>query len=736
MAFGGGGMGGGPGMGGPGMAGSARPSLRNAFVSLKNRNFRLLWFSMIGSFIGMSMQMIARGWLAFELTGSFAMVGVISIAWGLPMLMFSLPGGAIADRMERRDLVLFSQLGTGLLALIMAVLITIGQMNIPILFAMGLIQGVIFAFNMPARQALIAEIVPPGELMNAIALNNAGMNVTRILGPAAAGVMIGLWGVESAYYAQAAMYLFTLVYVVMLPRSGSHLLGAEARGSMISEIGVGLRYVAGQRTLLMLILMALVPTMLGMPYMMLLPGLAVKELGLPADGYGFLITVSGVGALAGSLIVASMTAFPRKALLQTGTGIGFGAGLFALGMATVAFGYTGALISIAVLGLFSNMYMTLNNTMIMTETRPEFYGRIMSIYMLTFSVFPFMSYPLGILADHITATTTFSILGVGIIAFIVLAFFVNPRFVFRRSTDMPAGTAGPMGAMGTGGPPGRNGPGPGREPATQQPANGRSKASPQTVPAVPFAAAAANGPSSTNGGASGGRPATPAPQPAADAVATSAPPILTPVGGSAGASTGTARRDYMGNEPPAPAPDYTRAPDMPASEERQPVESSADADPTARRGPGSMSDYGLGGNGGAEDAPSGRETAGYGLEDEPLPDPPADDVPGDRESPAAEQAPASFANGDVPTDATAPGTRAERLAPGAVIDANHEADPSTEREDEPAIARAAPAERVELPGPPSPRSAGALQRVVIAAVTASVVTGALSSLLRRGKGRR
>ena len=211
MAFGGGGMGGGPGMGGPGMAGSARPSLRNAFVSLKNRNFRLLWFSMIGSFIGMSMQMIARGWLAFELTGSFAMVGVISIAWGLPMLMFSLPGGAIADRMERRDLVLFSQLGTGLLALIMAVLITIGQMNIPILFAMGLIQGVIFAFNMPARQALIAEIVPPGELMNAIALNNAGMNVTRILGPAAAGVMIGLWGVESAYYAQAAMYLFTLV---------------------------------------------------------------------------------------------------------------------------------------------------------------------------------------------------------------------------------------------------------------------------------------------------------------------------------------------------------------------------------------------------------------------------------------------------------------------------------------------------------------------------------------------
>ncbi len=708
-------------MGGPGMAGSARPSLRNAFVSLKSRKFRLLWFSMLGSFIGMSMQMIARGWLAFELTGSFAMVGVISIAWGLPMMMFSLPGGAIADRMERRDLVLFSQLGTGLLALIMAVLITIGQMNIPILFGMGLIQGVIFAFNMPARQALIAEIVPPGELMNAIALNNAGMNVTRIIGPAAAGVMIGLWGVESAYYAQAVMYLATLVFVIMLPRSGSHLLGADLRGSITSEIGVGLRYIAGQRTLLMLMLMAFVPTILGMPYMMLLPGLAVKELGLPADGYGFLITVSGFGALAGSLMVASLTTFPRKGLLQTGTGIGFGAGLLALGLATVAFGYTGALVSIMILGLFSNMYMTLNNTMIMTETRPEFYGRIMSIYMLTFSVFPFMSYPLGILADHITATTTFSILGVGIIAFIMITFLANPRFVFRRSAPMPVGAAAGMAAMGARGPAGGNGRGPRGEPALQRTASVQS-ASAQAVPAVQAAFAAANGRSN---GTPDGRPAGPAPVLAAGAATTSATLVRTAAGSSASASAsaGAARHDYMDSESPASTPDY-----MSASDGQAPVESSADAEPPARRGSGSRSDYGLGGNsgnGGGGNAPSRGRTAGYGLEDAPVSHPSSDEASGYRESPSGEQAPASSANGDAPE----PDIQGGREALGGdALGADH----GSERDPEPGVARAAPAERVELPGPPAPRSAGALQRVVIAAVTASVVTGALSALLRRG----
>ena len=566
---------------GPGMGGEAKPSLRMAFVSLKSRNFRMLWFSSLAAFVGMQMQMVASGWLAFELTGSFAIVGLVSIAWGIPMLLFSLLGGATADRMERRDLVFVSQLGTGVLGLATAILITTGVISIPILFVAGLLQGTIFAFNMPARQALIAELVPPRQLMNAIALNNAAMNGTRIVGPAVAGVMIGLWGVDSAYYAQTLMYLVTLGFVIQLPRSGAHLIDAETRGTVLAEIGVGLRYIAGQRTLLMLMLMAFVPTMLGMPYIMLLPGFAVEELGLPPDGYGFMLTVSGIGALVGSLAVATMTEFPRKALLQMGAGLGFGAGLAALGLATISFGYAGALVAIVILGLFSNMYMTLNNTMIMGETRPQFYGRIMSIYMLTFSIFPFMSYPLGVLADRITASTTFVLLGVAIIAFMALMFVVSPRFVFKRSVGTMATADGPPRDEGPVTQPAAPAP---RPPATVRPAaavNGGSIA-----PAA--AASAPSTPSSYERSPAESSPTmydSPVPVPAADPTEASASLVPVLAGGSSAASERPSRRDYMGGESSTPVPDYM------SGERLLPAGDSAP--PPSRGRPGWMSGYGL-----------------------------------------------------------------------------------------------------------------------------------------------
>ena len=731
----------GPGMGapgmsgpaGPGMGGGAKPSLHMAFVSLKSRNFRMLWFSSLAAFVGMQMQMVASGWLAFELTGSFAIVGLVSIAWGIPMLLFSLLGGATADRMERRDLVLFSQLGTGVLGLATAILITAGVISIPILFVAGLLQGTIFAFNMPARQALIAELVPPRQLMNAIALNNAAMNGTRIVGPAVAGVMIGLWGVDSAYYAQTLMYLVTLGFVIQLPRSGAHLIDAETRGTVLAEIGVGLRYIAGQRTLLMLMLMAFVPTMLGMPYVMLLPGFAVEELGLPPGGYGFMLTISGIGALVGSLTVVTMTEFPRKALLQMGAGLGFGAGLAALGLATISFGYAGALVAIVILGLFSNMYMTLNNTMIMGETRPQFYGRIMSIYMLTFSIFPFMSYPLGVLADRITASTTFVLLGAAIIAFMALMFVVSPRFVFKRSVATLATAAGL----------------PGDEQPVTQPAAPAAR-----PPATAGAAAAVNGGSSARAAAASApstRPPaersptmseSPVPMPAADSTEASAQPVPVLAGGSSAASERPSRRDYMGGESSTPVRHYM------SGDRVLPAGDSAPSPSTGR--PGWTSGYGL--RAAEEDEEEQAErpvpaARAYGLAGAPAGAAQADaGAASGREPPVGEDASAADAVSDPPPEhesADAPAPMSPAAGTGPTVDAPERAGPSDRTSYgfeplEPVVeggrASVAPAERVELPGPPQ-RRASVLERTVIASVTASLVTGLLSSLLRRRGGR-
>lgn len=499
--------------GAPGAPAGARtkPSLRQAFVSLKHRHYRSLWYSQLASFMGMQMQQVARGLLAFQLTGSYTAVGVVMMAWGIPQLVFSLIGGALADRVNKKTILLISQSSTGLLTLLTAVLITTGVISIPILFVLGLFQGTLFAFNMPARQALVAELVPQKDLMNAIAVNNIAMNMTRVVGPALAGAMIAAWDIASAFYAQAAMLLIVVYFLVRLPASTTHLEGRATRGNIAKEIWIGLKYIGSSRTMLMLMLMAFVPTVLGMPYMSLLPGFAVAELGVGDAAFGVMSSVGGVGAIVGGLFVATMTDFPRKPLLQAAFGLGYGASLIGLGLASVAFGYPGALAALLAVGLFSMTYQTLNNTMVMAESKPEFYGRVMSVYMLTFSVFPLMSGPAGILADAISAKTTFMLMGVSIGGFIAATMLLNPRYVFKRVE------------------------------AVQRPMMGRGPGAP--------AAAAASASASTEAAAQAPVLAT-----AAAAVAPSSPSSAAGLRQRV-AVAGRPRRDYQGRAPERPA-DY------------------------------------------------------------------------------------------------------------------------------------------------------------------------------------
>jgi MFS family permease len=420
--------------------GEARPGPRlgEAFNSLRLRDYRLLWLSQVPSFAGMQMQQVARGLLAYQLTGSYTAVGIVMMAWGIPQLLLSLVGGAVADRVNKRNLIIGVQAGTGLLSLGTAVLVAVDLISIPILFATGLVQGTLIAFNWPARQALMAELVPQSDLANAVALNNMAMNATRIVGPAIAGGLIALWGVEAAYFTQSFLYLFVLYFLVQLPPSTSHVAGGATRGSISQEMAAGVRYIAGSPSLRLLMLLAFIPTMLGMPYMTLLPGFAVDELGQGAGAYGFMFTVTGIGAVVGSLAIAALSSSPRKWLLQAATGIGWGLSLILLAVGAVQLGYAGALAALLVLGLFSTTYQTLNNTLLMTESRPEYYGRVMSVYMISWSLFPFMAGPMGVVADRVGAVTTFAVLGTGIVAFITLVVLLHPAAIRREEVPVPA----------------------------------------------------------------------------------------------------------------------------------------------------------------------------------------------------------------------------------------------------------------------------------------------------------
>ncbi len=408
------------------------PERGSMFAAFQYRSFRILWASMAVSFVGMTMQMVARGWLAYELTGAHTAVGIVMLAWGIPQLLLSLPGGAVADRVDKRTVVILSQFAIAVTALATGMFITAGMISIPILFVLGVVQGAVFAFNLPARQAMLPEMVPRAGMMNAIALNNSAMNASGIVSPAIAGLLMAAFDVAIVFYIQAVLNMVVVALLLMLPRSTSHLAGSGSRRSMGAEIGIGLRFIFSSKTLRLLMLMAFVPAVLGMPYNTLLPGFAREDMGLSEQAYGFLLAAPGIGALAGTVGIAALAGHIRVQPVQAVAGLGFGLSLVALAAASAAFGLVGAVFSLAVLGLASASYMTLNNTLLMQSSPPEYYGRVMSVFMLTFSMFPLAAWPLGMLADAIGARMTFVLLGGAITAFIVVVTLTNLRYMSGR----------------------------------------------------------------------------------------------------------------------------------------------------------------------------------------------------------------------------------------------------------------------------------------------------------------
>ena len=403
-----------------------RPSLRKAFGAFRNIHFRWLWASTLASFSGMQMQLIARGVLAWELSGSYAVVGIVEAAFAVPMALVSLPAGAVVDRMEKRRIVVVSQAMMGLLALTTGLLIQTDMISIALLIGVGAVQGALFTFNGPARMALLTELVEERELTAAISLQNIAQNGTRIIAPAAAAGLIVLVSIEGAYYVTAILYLFTVFAMLRLPRTASHV--GQTRQTLHREVGDGIRYVWGNRTLRSLMLAGFALTFFVMPYALMLPGFA-DELGRP-ELYGLLVGMSGVGGLVGSLGIATLTEHPRKPLLQFIIGLAAGGGLVGLGLLSEAFGVSGALASVAVLGGAATGYITLNQTMLMTESGHAYRGRVMSIFMLTFSAMPLMALPLGVVADRIGAQDLFVAQGLLVMAILVLLAFGNSRHTF------------------------------------------------------------------------------------------------------------------------------------------------------------------------------------------------------------------------------------------------------------------------------------------------------------------
>jgi MFS family permease len=278
-------------------------------------------------------------------------------------------------------------------------------------------QGVAFAFNMPSRQALIGTLVGPQLMRNAVALNNAGMNFSRIAGPAIAGAILAneAMGVSGVFIAMTLMFGVVVISLFRLPaESDAHAHRADMKAPLADMIE-GVSYVARSPALRALLLLALATTVIGMPFQTLLPLFAERVFDVGAVGLGSMTAAVGVGALLGAIFVAT-TRDSRPAQLQLALGSGYGLALVGFALSPW---YPLALVILAMVGFFSAAYMALNTSLIMGNSEPRFYGRVMSIYQLTFGAMPLGSVPASWLADTIGGRETIVITG-SLLAVIVL----------------------------------------------------------------------------------------------------------------------------------------------------------------------------------------------------------------------------------------------------------------------------------------------------------------------------
>jgi MFS family permease len=300
----------------------------------------------------------------------------------LPILIFTLLGGVVADRVERRRLMMLTQTAALLLALALAVLVSTGLVQIWMVLLVAVGRGIMMSFNQPARQSLISELVPRHDLMNAIALNSATLNLTRVLGPALGGVLIATIGVAGVFYLNAASFLAVL-YALAVMRFPEFV--PRAHRSVLVDLTGGLRYLAGHAVLRTLVLLALLPMVFGIPYMTMLTVFAKDVLAVGATGLGLLTACSGVGAVAGALFVASLYEFDRRGRLML-------AGLVAFGVALLVFAFSPALwlsmLALVAVGASQQVYMATNNTLIQIHVDEEFRGRVLSTLFLNRSMVP------------------------------------------------------------------------------------------------------------------------------------------------------------------------------------------------------------------------------------------------------------------------------------------------------------------------------------------------------------
>lgn len=369
-----------------------RAAKLNTFSSLQFREYRLHWTGVVLASAGQWMEQVGLSWVAYDLTGDPVVLGLVNGLKAAPALVSGPFGGVAADRMDRKLLMLVSQFVVFVPAAWLGVLLYLGAVEVWHLYTYAVVTGLGWSFNQPVRQSIMPDLVPRTHLTNAVALQSSAFQMSRLTGPALSGVVIGAFGPGAAFFLKAAFFLLVLIVTALITIPVR--VASTVKESAVASLRQGFGYIRRDRSILSLILLALIPQLFAQPYFTLLPAFAKDVLGVGPEGFGLLVTLPGVGALAATLTIASKASFERRGRVMLAAAVGFGLLIVALSLTGHLTGVAGAssggltagyLVACVVLALIGGCQMTYNAltmTLLQGLSSNEMRGRVMSIYFL------------------------------------------------------------------------------------------------------------------------------------------------------------------------------------------------------------------------------------------------------------------------------------------------------------------------------------------------------------------
>jgi len=397
---------------------------KNIFRSLQYRNYRLFFAGQSISLIGTWMQRIATPWLVYKMTGSPYLLGVVGFAGQIPTFLLAPFAGVFVDRYNRYYILIAAQVFAMIQAFILAYLVLINNIQVWEILLLSISLGLINAFDMPSRQSLVVDMIEKREdLGNAIALNSSMVSSARVLGPSIAGILIALTGEGTCFLVNALSYIVVIIFLLMMKID--HVRVTSKSTHVIKGLIDGFKYTFGFMPMRYIILLLALVSFMGMPYTMLMPIFAKNILHGSSHTYGFLMGASGVGALCGSIYMAS-----RKGVVGLNKIIALSAALFGAGLVAFSISHF-FLLSFGlmlIVGLGWTMQMASSNTLLQTIVDEDKRGRVMSFVAMAFmGTAPFGSLLAGWLASIIGAPRTLMLGGISCVIGVVVFYKKLPE---------------------------------------------------------------------------------------------------------------------------------------------------------------------------------------------------------------------------------------------------------------------------------------------------------------------